>query len=200
MYGWLCVTMQGQEPIIMGSWQGAGCNAIHPFMCTLFTIAIPTFFRFLLIYPDSYMIVQLTQIAILCSVSFRTDAVIQNIIRTEFCEQTVMTVAHRLDTVMDSDKIMVGHSACIHQLVLCVHYLYIHNSHMCLQRSKLLCMICGTIYHNSSLLLWEKYIYIQYMYIAMAMCHASTYIIMPGLYIQGKLTQSLCINYDSTLI
>ena len=37
----------------------------------------------------------------------RTDTFIQLIIREKFQNCTVLTIAHRLNTIMDSDKIMV---------------------------------------------------------------------------------------------
>nr|XP_042913707.1 multidrug resistance-associated protein 1-like [Parasteatoda tepidariorum] len=41
------------------------------------------------------------------SVDIQTDNFIQNTIRTAFAKSTVITIAHRLNTVLDYDKIVV---------------------------------------------------------------------------------------------
>jgi ATP-binding cassette subfamily C (CFTR/MRP) protein 1 len=40
------------------------------------------------------------------SVDFETDKLMQNIIRTHFSRHTVVAVVHRLETILDFDKIV----------------------------------------------------------------------------------------------
>ena len=47
------------------------------------------------------------QISINIHMNSRTDDLIQSTIRNQFADSTVLTVAHRLNTIMDSDRIMV---------------------------------------------------------------------------------------------
>lgn len=41
------------------------------------------------------------------AIDHETDKALQKVIRTAFASSTVLTIAHRLDTVLDSDKILV---------------------------------------------------------------------------------------------
>ena len=65
------------------------------------------------------------------SIDSATDAILQRIIRQEFSGCTVITVAHRVPTVIDSDMVMVlsygklsileSHSLNTNALISCLH-------------------------------------------------------------------------------
>ena len=56
------------------------------------------------------------------SVDSATDGVLQNIISQEFKHRTVVTIAHRIHTVIDSDLVLVlSDGMCIYLFV----YMYI---------------------------------------------------------------------------
>ena len=42
-----------------------------------------------------------------CSVDTQTDARMQEVIRTEFSDCTIIMIAHRIDTLLDFDKVAV---------------------------------------------------------------------------------------------
>lgn len=44
---------------------------------------------------------------------YRTDTLIQNIIKNKFQSCTILKIAHRLNTVMDSDKVLVMDAGAI---------------------------------------------------------------------------------------
>lgn len=49
------------------------------------------------------------------SLPLRTDSLIQETIRRRFADCTVLTVAHRLHTIMDSDKVLVMDKGLLNQ-------------------------------------------------------------------------------------
>ena len=45
---------------------------------------------------------------IVMCIECRTDGIIQEMIRKKFNHCTILTIAHRLETIMDSDRVLVG--------------------------------------------------------------------------------------------
>lgn len=61
----------------------------------------------MLIIGISRIKIAFNNVPIMLHFVFRTDTLIQTTIRKKFAKYTVLTVAHRLNTIMDSDKILV---------------------------------------------------------------------------------------------
>lgn len=46
-------------------------------------------------------------IAFLSSIDPKTDEIMQRVVREKFCNHTILAVAHKLDTILDFDRIVV---------------------------------------------------------------------------------------------
>lgn len=47
------------------------------------------------------------------AIDIQTDELLQKTIRTQFRDCTILTIAHRLNTIMDSDRVIVLHQGLI---------------------------------------------------------------------------------------
>jgi len=64
------------------------------------------------------------------SIDNATDLILQKTIRTEFADCTVITVAHRIPTVMDCTKVLAISDGMLH-----INYSFSYHSHMLFQNN-----------------------------------------------------------------
>jgi len=57
------------------------------------------------------------------SVDSQTDVVLQKIIREDFADRTIVSIAHRIPTVMDCDKVLVIDEGMSIYISICVEKL-----------------------------------------------------------------------------
>lgn len=59
------------------------------------------------LYSDHFCYVHVNMFIFTIRLNFRTDELIQQTIRSKFADCTVLTIAHRLNTIVDYDRILV---------------------------------------------------------------------------------------------
>ena len=73
------------------------------------------------------------------SVDTQTDVVIQGILREEFKESTVVSIAHRIPTVMDSDKVIVMEAGI--RITTIMYICHVNNMFFHVQETNEMCLL-----------------------------------------------------------
>ena len=101
-------------PLIPVDWAQISCLSINSYAIEIFFAAISSpdvdslFLKFLCIcraFLKKSKLILIDEAT--ANIDVRTDKLIQKVISTKFKASTVLTIAHRLETLKDSDKILV---------------------------------------------------------------------------------------------
>jgi len=66
-------------------------------------------------------------VVFLISIDFATDEKIQQMIRTEFIDCTILCIAHRLRTIIDYDRILVLGKQTLCIILLISYFIYLFS-------------------------------------------------------------------------